>query len=238
MRNVAPAPASAPAMNVSAAPASRFCMRATSCIKYRVWVKSNKLSPEKGASRATVLPSPENNPPAPSFRATFASVATKPCRAPAFAPAYSIRVFTTVIGFNNTAATVLAEHPAPNVIAERSNGVAFSLLKLAASSLVTRSSKKKYNPAPAVVRTHDALTPLQSPFIPFVLTTSAATFTIPRAPRSFSACIFVFTTSNGCNSALDTKPALAPPMKLAAGCFFFSALARADRGSPGAVFAA
>ena len=100
-----------------------------------------------------MLPNPENKPPAPSFRATFANVNTSPLVVPPPAPAYSIRVFTTVIGFKSTAATILAEHPAPKVIADCSNELAFSLLKLDASSFVTRSSRKKYKPAPAVVLT-------------------------------------------------------------------------------------
>jgi hypothetical protein len=150
----------------------------------------------------------------------FTNVDTSPLGVPPPAPAYSIRVFTTVIGFKSTAATILAEHPAPKVIADRSNEVAFSLLKLDVSSFVTRSSKKKYNPAPAVVLTIEALTPLHKPFTPFFSTTLDATVTIPRAPLSFSACIFVLTTSNGCKSALDTNPAEAPPRKLAAGFFF------------------
>ena len=125
-----------------------------------------------------------------------------------------------MIGFKSTAATILAEHPAPKVIADCSNELAFSLLKLDASSFVTRSSRKKYKPAPAVVLTIDALTPLHKPFAPFFFTTLDATVTIPRAPLSVSACIFVLTTSNGCKSALDTNPAEAPPRKLAAGFFF------------------
>ena len=211
MRKVAHAPASAPAINVSAASASRFCIRANSRIIDRVWVKINRFNPENGASRATVLPSPENNPAAPSLFETLASVANNPLDTPALAPWYSIRVFTTVIGFNNTAATDLALAPVANVIIDRSIAVLSGRLSVDASSRVTRSRRQKYNPAPRPVRTHDAETPDQSPRGPDRVTTSVATLNIPRAPRKRSACIFVFTTSNGCNTALETSPAAAPP---------------------------
>jgi len=215
VRNVAPAPASAPAMNVSTASVSRFCKRATSFIIDRVCVNINRFNPENGASRAMVLPSPENNPAAPSLLLTLASVATKPFVAPPLAPAYSIRVFTTVIGFKSTAATVLADAPAENVMSDRSTGPASARPSVAASSFVTRSKRQKYIPAPSPVRTMDAETPDHNPRAPLVRMTSFATRTIPRAPRRRSACIFVFTTSNGCNTAAETNPAEAPPRKLA-----------------------
>ena len=82
------------------------------------------------------------------------------------------------------------------------------------SSRETRSRSRKYRPAPAAVRTHDAVTPAHKPRTPSSRTTHPAVANMPLVGPMLSlcACIRVLTTSNGCSARLETRPAEEPAM--------------------------
>ena len=130
--------------------------------------------------------------------------------------AYSMRVLTTVTGQRSVAASERDAAPTAKVRAPTAVELAsLPIGKRSFSSRVTRSRSRKYSPAPAAVRTHDAETPAQRLRTPSSRTTHPAVANIPFGSdpaRSLCACMRVLMTSNGCSARADTSPAEDPAM--------------------------